>query len=206
MSTLKNIQAEPTLPDDPSVLPGVDEPSEEAVKPFDRNEHRAAMVDLKALANRIARMTQHQRRMLPLDEDTHEQMDMLAAAARMPHRRRLLMRAKLFLSGCDLVKVQAALEGNTPAAARDRETAHWRTRIVAGDDTVLQAFIEAYPGADRQGIRSSAREARGTGPAAARAQTRLLQQLRAAAAIVPEPEDDDEEDYGEDSGEDSGEE
>ena len=64
---------------------------------------------------------------------------------------------------------------------------------------MLQAFIEAYPGADRQGIRTSAREARGTGPAAARAQTRLLQQIRAAAAIVPElADDEDDYDYADD--------
>ncbi|MDP2315645.1 MAG: DUF615 domain-containing protein [Pseudomonadota bacterium] len=174
-----------TTPEEP-LLDDAVEPEQEAARPFDRNEHRAAMVDLKALTNRLAKLPQSVRRNLPLDEEMQHHLDLLAAADASSHRRRLLMRTKLLLSGADLAKVHAALEGDTPAAHRNRETARWRTRIVAGDDAVLQAFMEAYPGADRQGIRSSAREARGTGPAAARAQTRLLQQIRAAAAIEPE--------------------
>lgn len=139
-------------------------------------------MDLKALANHLATLPQRVRRALPLDEELQEQLDLLARAAGRPDRRRLLMRVKLLLGALDLVALDAALSGKGPAAERDRECVRWRTRLIAGDDQDLQAFVEEQPRADRQAIRASIRDARGEGPAAARAQTRLLELLRAAAA------------------------
>jgi len=162
------------------------EPEEEARAPrgsrLDRNMHREEMLDLMTLANRIAKLPQKVRRNLPLDEDAQAQMDLLVNAGLRPERRRILMRAKLLLGLQDLPKLLAALDGDTHAAARDREMVRWRTRIVTGGDSELQSFLEAYPNADRQAIRASARDARGTGTAASRASTRLLQLLRDGAA------------------------
>jgi ribosomal 50S subunit-associated protein YjgA (DUF615 family) len=161
--------------------PGVAEPTEGGGRPI-RSEHRAQMLDLKALANRIARLPERVRRALPLDEELQEELDRLAAAGLAPHRRRLLMRVKLLLGAVDLDRLHAVLDGNTDTAALERMLHQWRTRILAGDDTVLQGFIDTYPAADRQGLRTAAREARRQGPVAIRANARLLQLLREAAA------------------------
>lgn len=189
------------LGEDPPETPVDDAPAAEAApdeapakrtggRPI-RSEHHDAMLDLKALANRLAAMPEGQRRLLPLDEETQEALQMLKDAERRPSRRRLLMRARLLLGTADPEKLQQTLTGNTPAAARDRECIRWRTRILAGGDDDLQAFMERWPRADRQAIRANAREARGTSPAAARAQTRLLALIREAAALAAEapPED-----------------
>ena len=169
-------------------------PVEETPEPEDlgrpiRREHRNNMIDLKALTNQISRLPQAVRRRLPLDEDVQAQLDRLAAADPRSDRRRVLMRAKLLLGGADLVRLHAALAGDTVAAAWDRESDRWRTRLIAGADADLQSFVEAYPGADRLAIRTSLREARGKGPAAVRATNRLLHLVRAAA--VPDPAADE---------------
>lgn len=158
-----------------------DEPS--AGRPI-RSEHRAKMMDLKDLANRLAKLSAGARRQLPLDEETLAQLDRLAAADPRADRRRVLMRAKLLLGAEDLAKLDAALAGDTEAAAWEKESIRWRTRILAGDDTVLQEFVAAFPGVDRQAARTAAREARGQGPVADRARTRLLQLIRAAPSAA----------------------
>ncbi len=163
----------------------VDEEVTYAERPL-RNDHHDDMLDLKALANRIAAMPQKERRALPLDEEAQEQLDILAASEPRPDRRRTLMRAKLLLGAADQDALQKALAGSSPTALRDRETVYWRTRIIAGGDQDLQTFIEAYPGSDRQALRTHARDARGTGPAAERAAARLLTALREGAAAGAE--------------------
>ena len=166
--------------EDGSSLAGAEEGGDEDYRPI-RSDHRGAMMDLKALANRLAKLPSGLRRTLPLDEETQRQLDMLAAADQRPDRRRVLMRAKLLLGAVDPVQLEAAIAGDTPVAILDRALIDWRTRIVAGDDAVLQSFVEAYPATDRQAVRTSARETRGQGPGAAAASRRLLQLLRNAA-------------------------
>lgn len=152
-----------------------------------RSEHREDMLDLKDIANRLATMPVGHRRTLPFDAELQEQVDLLARTEG-AGRRRLLMRVKLLLGGLDRTLLDAALAGDTPAAARDRECIRWRTRLIAGDDAVLQQFIEAHPTADRQALRTHIRDARGTTPAAERARTRLLQMVREADAAEPAAE------------------
>lgn len=145
-----------------------------------RSEHRADMDELKALSNQIAAMPVGRRRALPLDADAQAQFDLLAAAEPKPDRRRLLMRAKLLLANVDPELLRAALAGDGPAARWESESVRWRQRLVAGDDALLQDFLQECPKGDRQALRTAAREARGTGPAATRAFARLLQLVREA--------------------------
>ncbi len=184
MSSSKTITDDPTRSDAEGAGPEAAEESEQRLQRPDRNVHRAAMTDLKDLANRLAKLPPSVRRTLPLDAELLAELERLATAAQMPHRRRLLMRVKLLLGAEDLEKLGAVLEGDTDAAALHRVLQRWRVRILEGDDTVIQAFMEAYPAADRQGIRTAVRDARRTGPVAARAATRLLHLLRAAAAAT----------------------
>ena len=148
-----------------------------------RSEHREDMSDLKALANRIAALPPGQRRALPLEDETREQVELLVRADG-AGRRRLLMRVKGLLGAGDLGQLQAALAGDGPAEALDRECVRWRTRLMDGDDAVLQLFVAAHPGSDRQALRASIRDARGVGPAAERARTRLLVLVREASPVA----------------------
>lgn len=146
-----------------------------------RSEHRAYMMDIRALVNRLAAMSKTARRALPLNDEIQGLLDGIAEAGASPHRRRLVMRARLLLLGeVDMVQLESALAGNTPAAARERKLVGWRTRILEGDDSVLQSFVEEFPTADRQALRTCAREARGEGQSAKNANKRLYKLLRDA--------------------------
>lgn len=150
----------------------------------DRSQHREHMRDLKDLANRIAELPQGLRRTLPFDEETQAQFDLLAAAAGRTDRRRVLMRAKLLLDSVDLDRLDAAMRGDTDAAAANRACESWRKRLLAGDDATLQAFIQENPDADRQAIRTAVRDARRPGVLGERASARLLTLLRSAYAGI----------------------
>ena len=158
-----------------------------------RSEHRANMMDMRALVNRLAALPKHTRRTLPLPEELAELLDRIADAGVRPDRRRLVMRARLvLLAEVDLDQLQRALAGDTPQAARERLLTGWRTRIIAGDDADLQAFVAAYPTADRQAARALVREARGEAPGGS-ANRRLYRLLRdavlAAEQVAEQPED-----------------
>lgn len=146
-----------------------------------RGDHRESMRDMKLLCNRMAKLPRFARRALPLAPEILDQLDAVADAGVSNERRRLLMRLKLLMRDVDLDAIDAALDGDTPAASRSRELERWRTKILAGGDDELQAFVTLYPGGDMQRMRLAAREARGTGPAAARALKRLFVLLKECA-------------------------
>jgi ribosome-associated protein len=162
---------------DPDGLP-VEVEEEGDLRPF-RNEHRARMMALKDLANRLAKLPPGARREIPMDEDLRGEIDALAAAGQRPDRRRVLMRAQKLLAQVDLERLEAALAGDTPSAALERRVVGWRDRVLLGGDESIQAFVEAFPEADRQALRASAREARAT-DAPRDAQARLMRHLRDA--------------------------
>lgn len=144
----------------------------------ERAVHREAMRDLKLLANRLVKLPRSTRRALPLDEEILDQLDRVADAGVSSERRRFLMRLKLLMRDVDFDQLEAALEGDTPDAARGRELERWRTRLVQGGNDVIHEFVSTYPGADSQQIRAVLREARADGPHAARASRRLYQLLK----------------------------
>ena len=151
---------------------------------LDRVAHRARMEKMKELAIRLAALPPGLRAALPVEEQTLAALDQLAGSDRGPHRRRLVMRARLLLGGEDLARLEAALAGHTPAAARERALLGWRTRILAGDDSVLSAFLAEHSQADRQVLRACIREARGTDEGARRANRSLLRLLRDAVTAT----------------------
>ena len=72
---------------------------------------------------------------------------------------------------------------------RLRALERWRDRLVAGDDSDLQAFIEDHPAADRQRLRALLRQARGEGKGAAKAMKAVFQELKAARNEAPRAAD-----------------
>lgn len=161
-----------------------------------RSDHRAAMDALKDLANQLTALSPGQRRTLPLDEEARAELERLVAAGQRPDRRRILMRVKLLLAAHDLEPIRAILAGQTPAALAAQSAEAWRARLLGGDDRALHAFLDAHPTANRQALRTAAREARVETPAGKRAFQRLFKLLcneilAERARIEAERDDDD---------------
>ena len=156
-----------------------------------RSEHRAETEALKDLANRIAKLSQGQRRLLPLSEEAQEQLDLLARSGNTPDRRRTLKRAQLFLAQADIAAVEAAIEGKGATTISLPEAEAWRSRFLTGDDEAIQKFLLIYPAGDRQLLRGAVREAQGEGPLAKKSSQRLFKLIREAmeAGAVDEVKD-----------------
>lgn len=93
------------------------------------------------------------------------------------HRRRI----KSLLRGLDdLDALVEAMERETDGERRTRELERWRTRLLDGTDTDLQAFVEAYPTADRSVLRTLVRTARKEDPAGLKARKKLFSMLKKA--------------------------
>jgi ribosome-associated protein len=93
--------------------------------------------------------------------------------------RRQTLRLVRFLAEDDLDALTEALGADGGTSQRDDHLAalvRWRTRIIDGDEG-LQAFVEAYPQADRQHLRSLAHRVR---KATDDNRPRLAKQLMAA--------------------------
>lgn len=161
-------------------LPPEEETDEVAERPV-RSVHHNKMLDLKAMANRLAALPKAFRRTLPLDDELQTELDALADCPPTPARRRQVMRVKLLVGRLDPVLLEAALNGHTASAERDERAVYWRGRLADGNDHDLQAFLSDFPAADRQSLRAATREARGP-QATPRARSRLLQLLREAMA------------------------
>ena len=160
-----------------------DEPKERPI----RSVHRAAMMDLKATANHIATLPTKVRRALPLDDEAQAVFDQLAACAPTPERRRLVMRAKLMVGRVDPDVLAAALDGRTASKELDEMLVAWRKRLLDGSDSELSLFIQTFPQADRQKLRTTLRDGKGQGATAERAKSRLLDELRQAARDSANP-------------------
>jgi len=156
---------------------------EDALEPVVRQSHREGRQEdaaVEALALRLLATPQKQRSHFPLSEPLMAVLaehDRIVGAARNRHLRHV----KKTLRAHDMPAIEAALDQGSPEEQRMQRLERWRTRIIQGDDTDIQAFVEAHPTADRAGLRSRARAARKEGPIGLRAAKQLFQALKSAS-------------------------
>ena len=133
---------------------------------------------LGALTLRLAKLTPSDLDRLGLDSELHEAIRLLQKAGNDPSRRRLVKRSRKVLRGCDVEAIEQALEGRGPAEAKTAQLERYRKNLIAGDDAILHAYVEAHPGVDRKRLRQLIRKARGETPQAAKAFKNLFVLLK----------------------------
>ncbi len=74
-------------------------------------------------------------------------------------RNRQLKSLNHMIRESDVEALEQALAGGTPGEQRAQEMDHWRHRILREGDTAIEAFVSAFPDADRQQIRTLTRRA-----------------------------------------------
>ncbi len=116
---------------------------------------------LEALALKLAAMQPGDLAQLPLDAEALEAIATYVRIGGKSAKRRQLLWVQSRLRTLDLDALAEALEAEPESVALERRTTRWRTRLLDGDDTVLQAFLEAHPSGDRQQLRTLVRKARG---------------------------------------------
>lgn len=166
-------------------------PEDEAL--ISRSQRRRDALDVLELAEQLCLLKPSQLAEVPLSEAL---LDAVKLAQRIPshiaHKRQVHYLAKLLRKQDDLDPIRAAVR--KPEDVRRRETAElhrlerWRERLIDEGDAALEALLSEFPHADRQRLRTLARQAvierdKGRSPTSARS---LFQELKQLVADRPE--------------------
>jgi ribosome-associated protein len=157
----------------------------EALEPVERVSHRtiqAEDAELEVFVGELLELPGDRRRRLPVDASLVDALDeclRLEGSA----KARMLRRVKRLLRGHDIDALKGFLADEAPDEQRARTLERWRARILEEGDAAIHDFVEQFPAADRQAIRSLARTAQGDSPAARRAAKKLFQELKAAVPL-----------------------
>lgn len=154
-----------------------------------RSQRRREALDVLKLAQALVDLTDAQLAHIPLDEDLLDEARRARAVTQQIARKRqtqFLAKQMRKLDDTVLDAIRAALEQDRNATRRDAAALHRveqrRDVLIDGGDDALNEFITLYPNADRQRLRTLARQARtererGTPPHAARELFRQLREL-----------------------------
>jgi ribosome-associated protein len=123
--------------------------------------------ELNQLAKRIVALAAHEWAHLPLNDATLEQLTIAKRLQTGKRLRNAYRRQMLAVAGAlrrdDHSAVREALNGVFGSTPKDRalmEIEVWRTRILDTGDAAIDALMEEHPDADRQRLRTIARQAR----------------------------------------------
>jgi len=159
-----------------------DQPGE-ALEPVVRFESSAKNLEneaLSVLTHRLIDLPVGRRSRLPVGDELKDAITHLIDLGGQSATRRQMLRVKHLLRGEDHEAVEAFLAGDSDDSARGYSLERWQATLLEGGDDALQAFLDKYPSGDRQQLRNLLRQARGEGPAAARAAKRLFQAMKSA--------------------------
>lgn len=157
----------------------------EALEPVERVSHRtiqAEDAELEVFVGELLELPGDRRRRLPVDASLVEALDeclRLEGTA----KARMLRRVKKLLRRHDIDALKDFLAEPAPDDQRAQALERWRTRILDEGDAAIHDFVEQFPAADRQAIRSLARTAQGDSPTARRTAKKLFQELKAAVPL-----------------------
>lgn len=132
-----------------------------------RSQLRREALDVLKLAQALVDMTDAQLARVPLGDDLLEEVRRARAVTQQIARKRqtqFLAKQMRKAEEAELDAIRAALERDRNAARREAAALHrveqWRDRLIDGGDDALNEFIGQYPAADRQHLRTLARQAR----------------------------------------------
>lgn len=159
----------------------------ERVERRPRSRDKSEKAHLEALTEQLLGLSDTELGRVPLLPATAKAVRVLRASKPTPARRRQLLRVIGLLRHDDTDAIERALAGDAAHDRATRAAERWRSRILAGDDGDVEAFIEAHPHVLvqplRQAVRQARREAEGQG--AGKATRRLFELLREAAHEAP---------------------
>jgi ribosome-associated protein len=131
-----------------------------------RSEQRRAALDVLELGGRLAALTDAQLAKLPIPDSLMPHiLETRRITSHIAHKRQLQFLAKQMRREDEqtLDALRDALDEKGDAARREVAAMHrveaWRDRLLSGGDDALAAFVDEYPGTDRQHLRQLVRNA-----------------------------------------------
>jgi ribosome-associated protein len=158
-----------------------------------RSQLRREALDVLKLAQALIEMSEAQLGAVTMHEDLRDEVRRARAVTQQIARKRqaqFLAKQMRKLDDAELDAIRATLENDKDQVRREAAALHrleqWRDRLIAQGDDALNEFVVQHPQADRQRLRTFARQARqeqdrGKPPHAARELFRALRELLASA-------------------------
>jgi ribosome-associated protein len=178
--------------------PNSNEPNSENVPHSDddasevsRSQRRREALDVLRLAHALSEMSDAQLKSIPLSDELRDEVRRARAVSQQIARKRqnqFVAKQMRRLDDAELDAIRAAIEHDRDRGRRESAELHqveaWRERLIAEGDEALGSFLAEYPRADRQQLRTLARQARsernaGKPPHAYRELFRMLRELLA---------------------------
>jgi ribosome-associated protein len=132
-----------------------------------RSQLRREALDVLKLAHALVELTDAQLGHVPIEADLLDEVRRARAVTQQIARKRqtqFLAKQMRKLDDADIDAIRVALERDRNAARRETAVLHraeqWRERLVDGGDDALNDFVAQHPEADRQHLRTLARQAR----------------------------------------------
>ena len=142
-------------------------PTHEEAEAPSRSQLRREALDVLKLAHALVELTDAQLGRVPLAEDLLDEVRRARAVTQQIARKRqtqFLAKQMRKLDDAQLEPIRAALDQDKDTVRRDAAVLHraeqWRERLIDGGDEALNEFITQYAEADRQRLRTLARQAR----------------------------------------------
>jgi ribosome-associated protein len=140
---------------------------DEATDAPSRSQLRREALDVLRLAHALVELTDTQLGHVPLGEDLLNEVRRARAVTQQIARKRqtqFLAKQLRKLDDADQDAIRAALENDRNSVRREAAALHhieqWRERLIDGGDEALNEFIAQHLEADRQHLRTLARQAR----------------------------------------------
>ncbi len=134
-----------------------------APDPFSKSHAKREMQALQELGEKLVALPAAQLAKLPLSDELIEAIRLAQTLKANEGKRRQLQFIGKLMRNVDPLPIQAALETLRQETKKNLAHFHkmeeWRDRLLAEGDEALQAFLEAYPQADRQRLRQLQRKA-----------------------------------------------
>lgn len=132
-----------------------------------RSQLRREALDVLKLAQALVELTDTQLGHVPISDDVLDEVRRARAVTQQIARKRqtqFLAKQLRKLDDADLNAIRAALENDRNTTRREAAALHhaeqWRDRLIDGGDEALNEFISQHSAADRQHLRTLARQAR----------------------------------------------
>ncbi|HEY2394998.1 MAG TPA: ribosome biogenesis factor YjgA [Rudaea sp.] len=159
-----------------------------------RSQRRREALDVLRLAHALSEMSDAQLKSIPLSGELLDEVRRARSVSQQIARKRqnqFVAKQMRRLDDNELDAIRAAIEHDRDRGRRETAELHqveaWREHLIAEGDEALGSFLTEYPRADRQQLRTLARQARseraaGKPPHAYRELFRMLRELLAGGS------------------------
>lgn len=128
-----------------------------------KTKKKQEMTALQELGRELARLNTKQLAQIPLSGELRSALQSFQAMSKFGARYRQMQYIGRLMRETDITPIQEALEAlrnkNNRATDQFHQLERWRDQLIAGNETIIHAILQCFPGLDIQHLRQLVRNA-----------------------------------------------